>query len=153
MKECRITKKKISALELYPIMAAVGTWGEGWRNRSICFYTDNLDLVAIINKRSTREVHTMELIRTLVLLCLTFNVNFVARHIPGRVNTLADKLSRCQVQGIGGVGRPNSNSSTAPPLACRLEQSVETLLKASLTPAWLNETITVYFTYFMVLDS
>ena len=90
--------RNISALELYPIVAAVGTWGEGWRNRSICFYTDNLALVAIINKRSTREVHTMELIRTLVLLCLTFNVNFVARHIPGRVNTLADKLSRCQVE-------------------------------------------------------
>ena len=40
-----------------------------------------------------------------------------------------------RIQGIGGVGRPNSNSSTAPPLACRLEQSVETLLQASLTPA------------------
>ena len=90
--------RNITALELYPIVAAVGTWGGYWRNKSVCFYTDNEALVAIINKQTTREVHTMELIRLLVLLCLTFNVNFVARHIPGRKNTLADKLSRCQVE-------------------------------------------------------
>ena len=31
----------ITALELYPIVAAVVTWGVSWKNRSICFYTDN----------------------------------------------------------------------------------------------------------------
>ncbi|KAK2159806.1 hypothetical protein NP493_1687g00007 [Ridgeia piscesae] len=39
----------------------------------------------------------MALIRPLVLACLRFNINFAARHIPGRFNILADKLSRSQV--------------------------------------------------------
>ena len=74
--------RNITALELFPIVAAVGTRGLYWRTASVCFYTHNEALVAIINIQTTREVHTMELIRLLVLLCLTFNVNFVARHIP-----------------------------------------------------------------------
>ena len=40
-----------------------------------------------------------------------------------------------RIQGIGCVGRANSNSGTEPPPAYRLEQSVGTLLQASLTPA------------------
>ena len=35
----------ITALEIYPIVAAVVTWGVSWKNRSICFYTDNEALV------------------------------------------------------------------------------------------------------------
>ena len=40
-----------------------------------------------------------------------------------------------RIQGIGCVGRANSNSGTAPPPAYRLEQLVGTLLQASLTQA------------------
>ena len=88
----------ISVLELYPIMAAAIVWGGRWANRSVCFYTDNEALVPIINKQTSREPHIMALIRPLVLACLRFNINFTARHIPGRINTLADKLSRSQVR-------------------------------------------------------
>ena len=88
----------ISVLELYPITAAVIVWGGRWANRSVCFYTDNEALVPIINKQTSREPHIMALIRPLVLACLRFNINFTARHIPGRINTLADKLSRSQVR-------------------------------------------------------
>lgn len=88
----------ISVLELYPIMAAVEVWGNRWENRSVCFYTDNEALVSIINKQTSRAPTIMALLRPLVLACLRFNINFTARHIPGRFNTLADKLSRSQVQ-------------------------------------------------------
>ena len=84
----------ISVLELYRIMAAVIVWGGRRTNRSVCFYPDNEALVPIINKQTSREPHIMSLIRPLVLACLRFNINFTARHIPGRINTLADKLSR-----------------------------------------------------------
>ena len=90
--------RNIAALEPYPIVAAAGTRGGYWINKNVCFYTGNEALVAIINKQTTREVHTVELIRMLVLLCITCNVNFVARHIPGRKNMLAVKLSRCQLE-------------------------------------------------------
>ena len=87
----------VAVLELYPIMAAVHVWGNSWANKSVCFFTDNEALVPIINKQTSREPHIMALLRPLVLACLRFNINFTAQHIPGRCNTLTDKLSRSQV--------------------------------------------------------
>ena len=87
----------ITVLELYPIVAAVETWGAAWANSSVCFYTDNEALVAIINKQTSKEPCVMALLRLLILSCLRRNINFTACHIPGRDNTLADRLSRCQI--------------------------------------------------------
>ena len=71
--------------------------GISWANSSVCFFTDNEALVTIINKQTSREPSVMVLMRKLVLSCLRYNIQFTARHVPGRDNTLADKLSRCQV--------------------------------------------------------
>ena len=87
----------ITALELYPIVAAVVTWGVSWKNRSICFYTDNEALVSVINRQTSREKTVMTLLRKLVLRCLFFNILFTAKHVAGRDNSLADKLSRFQI--------------------------------------------------------
>ena len=87
----------ITALELYPIVAAVVTWGVSWKNRSICFYTDNEVLVSVINRQTSREKTVMTLLRKLVLRCLFFNILFTAKHVAGRDNPLADKLSRFQI--------------------------------------------------------
>ena len=51
----------ITVLELYPIVAAVETWGPAWGNSSVCFYTDNEALVAIINKQTSKEPCVMAL--------------------------------------------------------------------------------------------
>ena len=88
----------IAVLELYPIMVAVHIWGRSWANTNVCFFTDNEALVHVITNQTSREPHIMALLRPLVLACLRFNINFVARHIPGRCNVLADHLSRSQVE-------------------------------------------------------
>lgn len=88
----------ISTLELFPIVLSVATFGHEWRNRNVCFFTDNIALVPIINKQTSRDSKIMFLIRELVLLCLKFNVVFMARHVPGRQNVLADRLSRFQIR-------------------------------------------------------
>ena len=73
-------------------------WGEAWANKNVwVFFTDNEIFVPIMNNQASREPHVMALLRSLVLACLRFNITFAARHIPGRINTLADKLSRSQV--------------------------------------------------------
>ena len=84
-------------LEFYPIVAAVEMWGAAWANSSICFYIDNEALVAIINKQASKEPCVMALLRKLILSCLRHNINFTACHIPDRDNTLADRLSSCQI--------------------------------------------------------
>ena len=88
----------VSVLELYPIMAAVVVWSDSWANKNVCFFTDHESLVPIINNQTSRDPNIMALLRPLVLTCLRFNINFTARHIPGRYNILADKLSRSQVE-------------------------------------------------------
>ena len=88
----------ITVLELYPIFAAVEIWATSWENSSICFFTDNESLVSVLNKQSSKEPLVMGLLRKLILTCLRRNINFTARHVPGRSNTLADKLSRCQIE-------------------------------------------------------
>jgi hypothetical protein len=83
--------------ELFPIVVAMETWGLYLANKSILFYSDNLSVVHIINKISSKEASIMRLVRRLVLVCLRYNILFKAEHITGITNTLPDLLSRLQV--------------------------------------------------------
>ena len=58
--------------------------------------TDNMGVVSIINKQTSRCKRIMILVRILVLACLKHNILFRAKHIPGKYNVIADKLSRLQ---------------------------------------------------------
>ena len=87
----------ITVKELVPIVLAVETWGDVLENRCVRFHCDNLAVVNIINKQSSKERTIMSLIRRLVLKTLQSNITFLAEHIPGKSNVLADHLSRLQV--------------------------------------------------------
>lgn len=88
----------ITFKELFPIVVAVETWGPNLANQSILFYSDNMAVVQIINKISSKDASVMRLVRRLVLACLQHNILFKAEHIPGEINTLPDLLSRLQVE-------------------------------------------------------
>jgi len=91
-------KANITFLELYPIVIAVFTWGSLWRNHTVVFNTDNEALVSIINKQTSKISCIMYLLRKLVLQCLDLNIIFRARHVRGKDNSIADSLSRFQIQ-------------------------------------------------------
>ena len=90
--------QNITLLELYPIVLALDLWGNILQNKCVVFHTNNLALVAIINKQTSKDVQIMCLIRKLVLTCLRNNIYFQAKHVVGTKNVLADALSRLQVQ-------------------------------------------------------
>ena len=73
-------------------------WGKDMTNQRILFFTDNEGLVHVINKKSCRDKDLMVFVRKLVLVCLSNNIVFKAKHIPCLCNTLADALSRLQLQ-------------------------------------------------------
>jgi hypothetical protein len=93
-----IVHHDITVKELYPIVLALEIWGTRLQNRKILFFSDNLSVVHIINKQSSKDKTLMILVRRLVLVCLCKNIMFRAKHIPGKQNTLADSLSRFQFQ-------------------------------------------------------
>lgn len=93
----------ITFKELFPIVIAVETWGQALANQSILFHSDNIAVVEIINKISSKDTSVMCLVRRLVLACLRHNILFQAEHIPGKINTLPDLLSRLQVQKFLGL--------------------------------------------------
>ena len=90
--------KNITLLEFYPIVVALFIFTEELRNKRVCFHTDNNALVYIINNQTSKENNVMILVRKFVLQCLTNNIVFKAKHIPGKHNIIADLLSRLQVQ-------------------------------------------------------
>ncbi|XP_040181179.1 uncharacterized protein LOC120914567, partial [Rana temporaria] len=83
-----------SLFELYPVVAAAQLWGHTWTNQTVLFTTDNQATADIINKGRSRSLHIMSFLRRLVQLSLCHHFNFVCRHIPGKLNTAADALSR-----------------------------------------------------------
>lgn len=88
----------ITFLELFPVFIAVCIWGAILRNKKIMFNIDNLSVVHIINKKSSKSPRVMAVLRRLVLATLQFNILIKAQHIPGKVNKIADALSRCDLQ-------------------------------------------------------
>ena len=90
----------ITVLELYPIVAAVVVWAKLLSNRCVVFFTDNSAVVEIINKQTSKDKTVMCLLRKLVITCLTHNILFKAKHIPGKHNISADLLSRLQVEAF-----------------------------------------------------
>ena len=87
----------IAVLELFPIVLAVHIWGHLMADKCVVFFTDNVAVVDIINKQTSKHQSIMVLIRDLVSSCLTHNVLFHAKHIPGFYNTRANYISRSQV--------------------------------------------------------
>ena len=121
----------ITFLELYPIVLSSILWGGRFSNRIIEFHTDNLALVSIINKCSSRKPHIMLLVRALVksMLCFNFFV-FYAIHIPGVQNVLADALSHDQIGLFSGT----SVVCPGTPRARGLMAQVKDILQKSLSP-------------------
>ena len=67
-------------LELFPIIVGVSLWGDKLTDRKVVFWSDNQTVVVVINKQSSSCVHIMTLIRSLVVVCLKWNIWFRAKY-------------------------------------------------------------------------
>ena len=69
-------------------------YGPQWKGKTVLFVVDNTAVVEVLKSTFCRDSHLMHLIHLLVFLASYHNFCFTAKHIAGRVNTLADALSR-----------------------------------------------------------
>ena len=63
-------------------------------NSKVLFLSDNQAVVDVLNKQSCRD----KILMRLVLCTLSYNIVFRAKHIAGKSNIVADKLSRFHFQ-------------------------------------------------------
>lgn len=65
---------------------------------TVVLHIDNLAVVHVINRNSSRDPSLMQLMWRHMVLSLTHNIHFQAKHIVGVNNIAADLLSRLQVK-------------------------------------------------------
>ena len=90
-------KPNIQYLELYALVAAVLQWIHKYSNRKVALFCDNKNVQSAVNDSSTSCKYCMRLIRILVLHCLKANVKVKVNYVKSKDNTLADALSRGQI--------------------------------------------------------
>lgn len=105
--------RNMSFLELVPIVLAMFLWAPEFTKKKILLHTDNAALCSIINKRTSKDKSIMKLIRPLVLLTMTYNVQFKAFHIESAKNGIADSLSRFQMKRFRRLA-PTADQSPIP---------------------------------------
>ena len=112
----------IAPKELVPIVLAVAMWGPQWRSKKVRCQCDNMAVVFAINKKSARDPALSRLLRLLSLFAAIYDVTLVARHLPGIQNTMADALSRNNMQLF------RSSHPQASPIPTIIPNSLQDLL-------------------------
>ena len=85
----------INNLELKAVTLAVSQFSQNIKDHCVLLSTDNTTVVSYVLKQG--GTHSLSLFReTLELFqrCQSLNVRLLAKHLPGRLNVLADSLSR-----------------------------------------------------------
>ena len=80
--------------ELYAIVIAARAWGHLWTGRRISAHCDNLAVVDIWGRRSSKCPKIMQLVRQLYFIAASHNFTIRFSHIQGINNGVADSLSR-----------------------------------------------------------
>jgi hypothetical protein len=84
----------INVLEMQTVVMVVKRWGPKWAGLHVKVRSDNMAMVASINKTTTRSPELLVLIRESFWLSVQFNFKLTVSFIPGTENLLADRLSR-----------------------------------------------------------
>jgi hypothetical protein len=85
----------INCLELKAVIQALTTWITSLEGLQVMLATDNTAVVSYINKQGgTHSPSLLNLTQELLSLVDTHGISLKARHIPGRFNVIADRLSR-----------------------------------------------------------
>ena len=88
----------IAIKELIPIIIAAVIWGSNWTGYRVIARCDNESIVTVLNSRYSKEPHVMSMLRTLFFIEARLQFSISSQHIAGVSNTLADCLSRNQLE-------------------------------------------------------
>ncbi len=106
-------KVHITVKELAPIVLAAMIWGQSWKGKTVRARCDNTAVVAIVNSGTSKNPHAMNLARCLSFLAATYEFRMSAVHLRGTHNTLADALSRNNLNLFRSL-HPQANRDAVP---------------------------------------
>lgn len=84
----------ITVKELVPVVLAAAVWGSKWAGQNVMAHCDNAAVVAVLRTGDSKEPEVMHLLRCLAFLKANFQFTLFSSHICGKINHLADALSR-----------------------------------------------------------
>ena len=74
-------------------------WGHSWRNRTVHVHCDSTAAVAMLRKGTTKNSTMMLYLRKLFWLSAMYNFRLKVYHVPGKLNVMADHISRLHDSG------------------------------------------------------
>ena len=90
-----LQKDHINLLEMRAVLLALSHFKLCLESLSIVLATNNTTVVAYLKNQGATHCYSLyQLAKEVLILCSQFQIRLVVRHIPGRLNVLADSLSR-----------------------------------------------------------
>ena len=105
---------EITAKELVPIVVAAALWGNTWSGQHVCFHVDNMAVVYTLLNRAARDLLLTHLLRCLSFYSAYYRFDYSAVHIPGKLNSAADVISRNHLHLFSSLV-PQVQHATVPP--------------------------------------
>ena len=69
-------------------------WGQRWRQQTVRVHCDNAAVVEVIRAGYAKDPHLMQLLRCVFFITAFFETKLLPVHVPGVTNTVADAISR-----------------------------------------------------------
>ena len=87
----------IAIKEFLPAYLAMRLWQDKMQDKFVLFHIDNESVVYNLRNQTSKLEAIMSLMRPLVLIAMSRNVQYYSTHIRGKFNYLADWISRLQI--------------------------------------------------------
>ena len=89
-----IQKASIAAKEMLPIVLSCIVWRHAWWGCTVRCNCDNEAVVRVINSRYAKDPLLAHMLRSIFFISAKSNFDITAIHTPGRLNIVADAISR-----------------------------------------------------------
>ena len=86
----------ITQLEMINILVAIRIFGPTWSHKKVLIKCDNLAVVQVLQSGRTRDAFMAACVRNVWLEAALSDVQLIYKHFPGKLNSVADLLSRWQ---------------------------------------------------------
>jgi hypothetical protein len=130
------TKQHINILELMVVVVAIWANVGLFSNKTVLVQVDNTSAIAWVNAMRAKSALAQPWLQLLFLLCLSFNINVNALHIPGVDNVIADGLSRDVQVVITSLVQQGLSRVPPMPLISRLELFQKSNGRGGLVEQW-----------------